>query len=267
MLDDGVIEPRGDDNPEADLRVMIVDQHDLFRRGLRRLLDEQDGVEVVADARSAEEAVRWVAKLRPDVIVMDVNMPGISGIEAIPDLLVASPQSAILMLTVSADEDSVVDAVLAGASGYLLKDASLAVIVQGVRAAAAGEALISPAVAGSLLARVRQCGSSEAPPGVDPDLSPRELEVLRLIAAGCENSEIGKHLHLSASTVKRHVSNTLEKLGVDNRIQAAVLAVRLGLVTDNGPSSAASATARASDRDPAAGPPAPVAMPSDRADS
>ena len=220
--------------PAAALRVMVVDDHDLFRSGLRRLLDEYDELDVVAEARRGDEAVQRSVDVRPDVVVMDVNMPGMSGVDATRGVLEASPASAVLMLTVTSDEDAVLDAVLAGASGYLLKDATLPEIVSGIRAAAAGQSLIAPAVAGDLLARLRRHGSSEAlpTPAQAPELTSREHEVLRLVVAGRDNSEIGKELHLSPSTIKHHVSNTLQKLGVDNRIQAAVLAVRLGLVEE-----------------------------------
>ena len=218
---------------EADLRVIVVDDHDLFRSGLRRLLDEHEGLHVIADARRGDEAITRAAELRPDVVVMDVNMPGMSGVEATRGVLEASPDSAVLMLTVTSDEHAVLDAVLAGASGYLLKDATLPEIVRGIRAAAAGQSLIAPSVAGDLLARLRRHGAPDAPPpAAAPELSPREVDVLRLVVGGCDNAEIGRQLHLSASTVKHHVSNTLEKLGVENRIQAAVLAVRLGLADD-----------------------------------
>lgn len=212
-----------------DVRVMVVDDHDLFRTGLRRLLDEQEGLQVVGEARRGDEAVRKAGELRPDVVVMDVNMPGMSGVEATRGVRAVSPQSAVLMLTVTADRDAVLDAVLAGASGYLIKDAALPEIVRGVRAAARGESLVAPSVAGDLLARLRDHGAPETPPSSAAQLTPRELEVLRLIARGCENAEIGRKLHLSPSTVKHHVSSSLEKLGVENRVQAAVLAVRLGL--------------------------------------
>lgn len=218
----------------APLRIIVVDDHDLFRSGLRRLLDEHDDLDVVAAARRGDEAVQQAAELRPDVVVMDVNMPGMSGVEATRGVLAASPDSAVLMLTVTSDEGAVLDALLAGASGYLLKDATLPEIVRGIRAAAAGESLIAPAVAGELLTRLRSHAASAAPApaAAAPELTPRELEVLRLVVAGTDNNEIGQQLHVSASTIKHHVSNVLEKLGVDNRIQAAVLAVRLGLVAE-----------------------------------
>lgn len=217
----------------AALRVMVVDDHDLFRSGLRRLLDEHEDIVVVAAARRGDEAVQLASELCPDVVVMDVNMPGMSGVEATRGVLAASPQSAVLMLTVTSDEGAVLDALLAGASGYLLKDATLPEIVRGIRAAAAGQSLIAPAVAGDLLTRLRghsASGALEPAAAAAPTLSPRELDVLRLVVAGFDNNEIGQELHLSGSTVKHHVSSMLDKLGVENRIQAAVLAVRLGLV-------------------------------------
>lgn len=216
----------------APLRVLVADGHDLFRRGLRGLLDLEPDLEVVADVRRGDEAVQRAAELRPDVVVMDVNTRGISGIEATRQILERSPDSAILMLTASRDEQNVLDAILAGASGYLLKDATLPEIIRGIHCVAAGDSVIAPSVAPYLLTRLRRHGRVTLPP-VCSQLSPRELEVLRLIVDGCENSEIGACLHLSPSTIKRHVSNTLDKLGVNNRIQAAVLAVRTGLVAEH----------------------------------
>ena len=221
------------DRPAQPLRVIVVDDHDLFRSGLRRLLDEHDDIDVVADARRGAEAVERAAALKPDVVVMDINMPGMSGVDATRGVLTTSPDSAVLMLTVTSDENAVLDAVLAGASGYLLKDATLPEIVRGIRAAAAGQSLIAPSVAGDLLARLRRHGAADAPaPAARAQLSARELDVLRLVVAGHDNAQIGKRLHLSPSTIKHHVSSTLEKLGVANRIQAAVLAVRLGLIDE-----------------------------------
>ena len=212
--------------------MLVVDDHDLFRTGLCRLIGQEDGLTVVAEARSGDDAVRRAAELLPDVVVMDVSMPGIGGVEATRRLLAVSPHSTVLMLTVTHDEEQVHDAVLAGASGYLLKSARLSEIVRGVRAAAAGHSLIAPSVAGSLLARLRRHAPQEKPAGESPALTPRELDVLRLLVDGCETIEIGRRLHVSPSTVKHHVSSTLDKLGVENRVQAAVKAVREGLVGD-----------------------------------
>jgi DNA-binding NarL/FixJ family response regulator len=198
---------------------------------LLRLLAE-DGLKIVGEARNGEEAVRRALELRPDVIVMDVNMPGMSGVEATRELQTAAPECAVLMLTVNADDDDVLDAILAGAAGYLLKDARLPEIVRAIHAAAAGEALIAPAVTAGVFDRLRSHGAPDAPRAPVVALSPRELDVLRLIVAGHDNGEIGRQLHLSASTIKHHASSILDKLGVQNRIQAAVLAVRSGLVEE-----------------------------------
>jgi DNA-binding NarL/FixJ family response regulator len=208
---------------------MVVDDHDLFRSGLKRLLAE-DGLNIVGEARNGEEAVRRAVELRPDVVVMDVNMPQMSGVEATRELHEAAPECAVLMLTVNADDDDVLDAILAGASGYLLKDARLPEIIRAIHAAAAGEALIAPAVTAGVLDRLRRHGAPDGPAPPDVALTPREVDVLRLIVEGCDNGEIGRRLHLSASTIKHHASSILEKLGVENRIQAAVMAVRLRLV-------------------------------------
>jgi DNA-binding NarL/FixJ family response regulator len=215
---------------EPPLRVMVVDDHDLFRTGLRRLLEEEQGLDVVADARRGEEALERANALRPDVVVMDVNMPGMSGVDTTRALLRSSPGSAVLMLTVTHDKDAVLDAIIAGASGYLLKDATLPEIVRGIRAAASGASLIAPSVASDLLSRLRHHGVPDALPVLPAELTPRELDVLRLVVEGCDNVEIGRRLHLSPSTIKSYVSSTLEKLGVENRLQAAVLAVRTGLL-------------------------------------
>jgi DNA-binding NarL/FixJ family response regulator len=214
------------------VRVLVVDDSDLFRTGLRRLFEQAGGLTVVAEARSGEDAVLRAAELRPDVVVMDIGMPGIGGVEATRRLLEVSPHSTVLMLTGTDDHEMVLDAVLAGACGYLLKGDNMSEIVRGVRAAATGQSLITPTVASSLLATLRRHDAREQPALKPPDLTPRELDVLQLLVAGCETIEIGRRLHLSPSTVKHHVSSTLVKLGVGNRVQAAVLAVRQGLVSE-----------------------------------
>ena len=210
---------------------MVVDDHDLFRSGLRRLLELESDLTVVAAASRGEEAIRRATERQVDVVLMDTTVPDLPWIELVRRLLRASPRSAVVILSARLDDDTVLDAVLAGACGYLPKASTLPEIVGAIRAAAAGESPIAPSVAGGLLAQLRRCGP--APPSIAlPNLSSRELEVLRLIARGCENSEIGARLHLSPGTIKRHVSSTLDKLGVDNRIRAAVFAVRTGLIED-----------------------------------
>lgn len=208
----------------------MVDDHDLFRRGVRSLLCD-NGVDVVAEAANGTDAVRLATELSPDVVVMDLNLPGMSGLEATWRLADAAPSTRVLVLTVSADDADVSEAVLAGASGYLLKDAPDAAIVHGVQSAAAGESLISPRVATKLLEQLRD-GATRRDAGDDdqPKLSPRELAVLKLVAEGKGNADIARELFVSPQTVRIHVSNILAKLQIQNRTQAAVYAVRRGIV-------------------------------------
>jgi DNA-binding NarL/FixJ family response regulator len=230
---DPVMAPDRTAQPEglgADLlRVMLVDDHDLFRTGLRNLLEEQ-GVHIVAEAPDGNIALQLVREMAPDVVVMDLNMPGMNGIEATREITRLAPLTRVLVLTISDQDGDVMDAILAGACGYLMKDSSIQDLMQGIRAAAVGESLISPHIATKVLQRIR-AASVEAGGGVArPELSERETEVLRLIANGQDNSQIAQELHISPKTVKNHISNILMKLQIDNRIQAAVYAVRSGLV-------------------------------------
>jgi two-component system, NarL family, response regulator LiaR len=212
-------------------RVLIVDDHELFRTGLRTLLEEE-GFEV-ADAGGGAEAARRARGFMPDVVVMDMNMPEMTGVEATPIVLEAAPQTSVLMLTIATDDKRVLDAVRAGASGYLLKDAPLEEITAGVKAAAAGLSAIAPRIAGALLSSVRATAVAEPERDEAPTpvaLSARERDVLVLLADGCDNTKIASRLYLSPSTVKNHVSRLLDKLGVDNRVQAATFALRNGLI-------------------------------------
>jgi DNA-binding NarL/FixJ family response regulator len=208
-------------------RVVIVDDHDVFRRGLARLLAEHE-LDVVGQAADGWEALKAVGRLAPDVVVMDLSLPRMSGVEAIARLATEAPATRVLVLTISADEADVTKAILAGASGYLLKDASIDEIVAGVKAAAAGESLISSKVATTLLDRIRT--NTSAGPQHQAELSEREIEVMRLVAEGLDNAAIADALYISPQTVKNHISNILAKLQMENRIQAAVYAVRQGLV-------------------------------------
>jgi len=215
------------------LRVLVVDDHELFRTGLRALLEEE-GFEV-ADAASGAEALATTPAFRPEVVLMDLNMPGMSGIEAAERLLASRPDASVLMLTINRDDGRVLEAVRAGASGYLLKDAELDDIVAGIRSVAAGLSVLAPAAAGALMTEVRREPRTFAPSTALAALTPRERDVLALLARGCDNAEIGHRLILSPSTVKHHVSHLLEKLGVENRLQAAAVAIRHDLA-DEGPS-------------------------------
>ncbi|HEX3255911.1 MAG TPA: response regulator transcription factor [Gaiellaceae bacterium] len=213
-----------------ELRVLVVDDHDLFRTGLRNLLEEQ-GVNVVGEAGDGEAAIRLAADLAPDVVIMDLNMPGVGGVETTRKLSGLAPLSRVVVLTISDDDDDVMNAVMAGACGYLLKDSSIQDLIGGIRAAAAGESLISPQIAAKVLQRLRaQSKDDDAAETIRAELSDRELEVLKLIANGKDNAQIAKELFISPKTVKNHISNILMKLQIENRIQAAVYAVRSGIV-------------------------------------
>jgi DNA-binding NarL/FixJ family response regulator len=212
--------------PNERLRVFLVDDHEIFRRGLAKLLAERD-VEVVGEAGDGEAAISLIRRLEPDVAVVDLNLPGLSGLELVSRLSQEASPSHVLVLTISGDDAHVTEAILAGACGYLLKDTSIDEIVAGVHAAAEGDSVISPKVATKLVEQLRG-GAPSAERG--SPLSGRELDVLRLVAEGKDNREIGKQLRISAETVKKHISSILMKSQTDNRTQAAVYAVRRGLV-------------------------------------
>ena len=213
-----------------ELRVLVVDDHDLFRTGLRNLLEEQ-GVNVVGEAENGETAIRLASDLAPDVVIMDLNMPGVGGVETTRRLSSLAPLSRVVVLTISADDDDVMNAVMAGACGYLLKDSSIQELIAGIRAASEGESLISPQIAAKVLQRLRaQSKDADAAETIRAELSDRELQVLKLIANGKDNAQIARELFISPKTVKNHISNILMKLQIENRIQAAVYAVRSGIV-------------------------------------
>jgi DNA-binding NarL/FixJ family response regulator len=218
------------DKELEELRVLLVDDHDLFRTGLKNLLEEQ-GVQIVGEAANGQTALRLVPELVPDVVIMDLNMPGLSGVETTRHLTGMAPLARVVVLTISVEDDDVMNAVMAGACGYLLKDSSIDELLAGIRAAAAGESLISPQIASKVLQRLRSQGRSEgAAETIRAELSDREVEVLKLIANGKDNAEIARELFISPKTVKNHISNILMKLQIQNRIQAAVYAVRSGIV-------------------------------------
>ena len=220
----------GEERQTESIRVVIVDDHDLFRTGLRNLLEEQ-GVQIVGEAATGTEAVRIVRELAPDVVVMDLNMPGMGGVDATRHIISIAPLTRVLMLTISDGDSDVMDAILAGACGYLLKDSSIQELMQGISAASRGESLISPNIAAKVLQRVRATSTQpEIANTIRAELSDREIEVLKLIANGKDNAMIAGELHISPKTVKNHISNILMKLQIDNRIQAAVYAVRSGIV-------------------------------------
>jgi NarL family two-component system response regulator LiaR len=208
------------------IRVLIVDDHAVVREGLRAFLQTQDGIEVAGEAADGNEAVEAATRLRPDVILMDLVMPGLDGVGAMRALRERVPEARVIVLTSFLDEDKLLPAIRAGAAGYLLKNAEPKALVRAVEAAHAGEALLDPVVAARLVETLAADG------GVDPidRLTPREHEVLVLIGRGFPNKRIAQELGLAEKTVKTHVSHVLAKLGVTDRTQAAVLAVRAGLV-------------------------------------
>jgi two-component system, NarL family, response regulator LiaR len=200
----------------------------VYRQGLAKMLT-RSGIEVVGQAATGEAAIEKVDETAPDVVIMDLNMPGLNGVEATRRLTERSPTTRVLVLSVSAEQVDVTDAILAGASGYVLKDDPFAEVISGIRSVAAGQSLISPRIASMLLARIRE--RDQAVPELPPvPLSDRELEVLKLVADGQSNQEIAESLFIESSTVRHHVSSILMKLQVDNRVQAAVHAVRNRMV-------------------------------------
>ena len=215
---------------EMSVRVLLVDDHDLFRTGLRNLLEER-GVQIAGEADDGADAVRLVREVAPDVVVMDLHMPGMTGIEAIKQIAAVAPLTRVLVLTISDQDEDVLHAILAGACGYLLKDSSIQELIAGIRAASLGESLISPTIAAKVLQIVRASNKQpEIENTIRSELSEREIEVLKLIANGKDNAMIAGELHISPKTVKNHISNILMKLQIENRIQAAVYAVRSGIV-------------------------------------
>jgi DNA-binding NarL/FixJ family response regulator len=213
------------------LDVVLVEDHGLFRQGLGELLTLHDpAIHVVAGYETAEEAVLSIPDLHPDVALMDLQLPQMSGVEAIRKLAVLAPRTRMLVLSGSGEDQDVMEALLAGACGYLLKASAVEDIAAGIRTAADGGSTLSPTVASQLLDHVRRTGPGPTV-ATEPvgQLTPRESEVLRLMAEGLENAEIARKLVISERTARNHVASILEKLQMRNRIQAAVYAVKHGL--------------------------------------
>ncbi|MCB0155129.1 MAG: response regulator transcription factor [Anaerolineae bacterium] len=214
------------------IRVLVVDDHKLFRDGLSAILMNVPDIEVVGEAGTGREAVSQVETLGPDVVLMDINMPDLNGIEATQQVLALKPDTGIIMLTMLEDDDSLFAAMCAGARGYILKGADKAEVLKTIRAVAEGEALFGPAMAGRLTAFFQNVGRpGDSGPVLEPfpDLTDRERDVLDLIAQGENNQEIAQQLHISAKTVSNHISNIFNKLQVADRAQAIVKARQAGL--------------------------------------
>lgn len=213
--------------PEPPIRVLLVDDHTLFRRAIARLFEAAPEIAVVGEAADGDEAIAQAAALTPDVILMDVRMPRVSGLTATRTILRAQPTTRIIMLTTVEDEDSVFEAVKQGAHGYLLKAGDPEELFTAVRGVVRGEAALAPGLAAKVLRELaRQAASPPEPTPPRPALSPREQAVLTYLAAGQSNKEIATALSLAENTVKNHVKNILAKLHLANRVQAAVFALQ-----------------------------------------
>jgi DNA-binding NarL/FixJ family response regulator len=214
------------------IRLMIADDHRLFREGIKALLAVTDDIEIVGEAEDGESALKKCRELQPDVILMDINMPGLNGIQATGQILEKQPQARIVMLTMLEDDASIFHAMRAGARGYLLKGADPKEVLSVIRAVAEGQALFGPAIATRLMNYFKELSATPPASGAGtpfPELTEREVEVLRLIAQGLNNQEIAQKLFLSPKTVRNHITNIFSKLQVADRAQAIVRAREAGL--------------------------------------
>ena len=209
------------------IRIVVIDDHTLFRRGITALLSRVPGFAVVGEAADGFDGIKAVAQHRPDVVLLDLHMPGVSGIDAMQAILKETPGTHIVMLTVSEEADDLVLALRAGALGYLLKNIESDFLVESVRRAADGEAVMSPEMTAKLMREVRTGATTPVPPA----LSPREREILGHLARGASNKEIARDLDVAESTVKIHVQHILRKLELTSRVQAAVWAVEHGIAS------------------------------------
>jgi len=215
------------------IRVLLVDDQTLVRAGLRMLCEASSDLEVVGEARNGQEAVQLAARTAPDVILMDLRMPGMDGMQATARILDARPAARVLVLTTFDDDDHVYPAIAAGACGFLVKDAAPDDLLDGIRRAAAGDSPFSPTVLRRLVATAVAVHTGTAEVVSRPSdlrLTPRESEILALVGAGLSNAEIGERLNLGVTTVKTHVAAAMTKTGASNRVRLAVFAVRHGLV-------------------------------------
>jgi DNA-binding NarL/FixJ family response regulator len=210
------------------IRLMLADDHRMLREGLSRSMREE-GFDVVAEARNGAEAVQLAVQVKPDVILMDVTMPELDGVEACRQIREANPTAAVVMLTMHADQDVLANAIRAGASGYLVKDCSTNEIASAVRMAAAGDTALSPQLAATMLDEVRRM--DQPVPEQERVVTKREEEVLQLIADGCSTPEVAERLYISQKTVKNHLASIYQKLDARDRTQAVLSAVRMGIVS------------------------------------
>ncbi len=214
------------------IRILIVDDHTLFRSGLKLALQRHEGVEVVGEAGDGLEGVKRAKQLRPDVVLLDLHMPGVGGLEALRLLTEDVPETQVVMLTVSEDAEDLLETLRAGARGYLLKNIDTEFLLESIQRAARGESVMSPQIANKLADSLRAAPREEVVVAdISPDkLSPREREIIVMLARGASNKEIARVLNLSESTIKIHVQGILRKLNIAKRVQAAVYAVEHGLI-------------------------------------
>ena len=212
------------------IRVLLVDDHRMFREGVRQILALTDDVEVVGEAKDGEEAERKAASLRPDVILMDLSMPGTDGITAIRRIAATQPETRFVALTMHGDDKHLFEALKAGAHGFVLKDASAGELCRAIREVHSGRSPLDSAVSTQLLREFRRLAVQQNAPGAGLGLSAKEVEVLRLVAAGLSNKEIGARLFLAEKTVKNYLTNIFQKIGAADRVQAAIFAHRHGIV-------------------------------------
>ncbi|KAF2775491.1 MULTISPECIES: response regulator transcription factor [Streptomyces] len=212
--------------PADPIRVFLLDDHEVVRRGVRDLLDDEPDISVVGEAGTVEQALVRVPALRPRVAVLDVRLPDGDGVSVCRELRSRMPELACLMLTSFDDEEALLDSIMAGAAGYVLKQIQGSDLVTAVRTVAAGQSLLDPSAATKLMARLRGEQAKEEEPDALPGLTDREREILALIGEGLTNRQIGQRLYLAEKTVKNHISRLLAKLGVERRIQAAVIATQ-----------------------------------------
>ncbi|MFQ6143068.1 response regulator [Streptomyces seoulensis] len=211
-------------DPDTPIRVFLLDDHEVVRRGVHDLLSDETDIEVVGEAGTVEQALVRVPALRPDVAVLDVRLPDGDGVTVCRELRSRLPELACLMLTSFDDEEALLDSIMAGASGYVLKQIQGSDLVSAVRTVARGQSLLDPSATTKLMARLRGGPRQEEQPDALPGLTEREREILALIGEGLTNRQIGQRLYLAEKTVKNHISRLLAKLGVERRIQAAVIA-------------------------------------------
>jgi DNA-binding NarL/FixJ family response regulator len=214
------------------IKVLLADDHTVLRQGIAQAIESQEDMSVVAQAANGEEALALARTHNPDVLLLDINMPGIDGVEVTRVITSEMPEVNVLILTMYRRNDYVIQAIKAGASGYLLKEVEMAEMLSAIRSVAQGDAVLDPSVASRVLANLRGEGQPEKSP-VESELAERDVDILRLLAQGLGNQDIADQLHLSEKTVRNRLSQVFKKFGLKNRTEAALFAVRIGLVEQN----------------------------------